>query len=138
MMKARSRRRKKIRLLAQPHVEKAWAATMVLVAARPDSEWVHIDEIGDFLKKRQLDAHAVKFSERDPSTRYALRPGKTKFPKGWEDHLIATSLSTAADKKLIEHERREDGNYFRALSSEEHDLWGVVDDHVPVNPKWNL
>lgn len=122
-----------MRLLAKKPEERAWAA---LVAMGGADRWISIDDVGDFLKKRQIDAHAVKFSQRDVNTRYALCPGATKHPKGWEEHLVARALSSCVDKRLVEHERREGGNYFRAIRPEQHDMWGLVDDYVPVDPRW--
>lgn len=127
---------RKMRLLAKKPEERAWAALMALTALSATGQWFSIDDIGDFLKKRQIDAHAVNFSGKDPSSRYALRPGLTKHPKGWDEHTVAGALSSCVDKKLVEHQRREDGNYFRAIWPEQHDMWGLVDDYAPVDPRW--
>jgi hypothetical protein len=117
-------------------VEKAWAAARAVM--RDDTEWVSIDEVGDFLAKRQIDATARKFSPQDMNSRYALKPGLSKHPKGWEPHLVAAALSEAVDKRLVEHERRESGNFFRALPSEDHQLWGLQNEQVPRDPTWKL
>lgn len=133
-MAARARRKRVIRMLAAPRVEKAWAALRAVM--RDDTEWVPIDTIGDFLLKRQIDATTVQFNPRDANTRYALEPGLSKYPKGWEPHLVAAALSEAVDKRLVEHERRENGNFFRALPEEVHELWGLQNAQVPIDPKW--
>jgi len=133
-MKRKARNGRKIRLLAKKHEEKAWAA---VVAVGGEHRWVSIDEVGDFLAKRQVDATSVKFSGKDPNSRYALRPGVSKHPKGWEQHGVATALSSCVDKRLLEHQRREDGNYFKAIPPTKHDIWGLVDDYVPIDPQWS-
>lgn len=132
-MKARSRRRRKMRLIASKTEERAWAALMAMGGVE---QWTSIDSVGDFLKKRQIDAQAVNFAERDPNSRYALRPGLTKHPKGWDDHTVAGALSRCVDKQLVEHQRRDDGNYFRAIKPDNHDMWGLVDDYAPIDPRW--
>lgn len=136
-LQAKSQRKRAVRLIAKPFVEKAWAAVALLGKHSPDS-WVDIDDVGDFLKKRQIDAGLVDFISSDPSTRYALRPGVSQFPKGWDDHSIATALAAAANRQLVQHERRREGNFFKAVFPEDHSLWKVPNTALPQHPTWNL
>lgn len=128
--------KRSVQLLAEPPEEKIWAALAVLSSCE---RWVSIDELGDFLKARQAEAASVKYNEEAAATRYALKPGVTRWPQGWDDDHIARALREAVNRKLVLHDRREDGlNMFKAVSQEDHDVWGLFRYNTPVMPHWDL
>lgn len=116
--------KRRIRLIGNPLEEKAWAAVMWLSKG---SAFVHIDSVGDFLIKCQVNAPRGDAA----SERYAARPGVTKLPNGWDLHHIATALSQCVDHKTIQHEVRPDGNYFRGVPAKDHDMWSYKDVSTP-------
>ena len=120
--------KRRIQLLGRQAEEKAWAATWLLSQGQ---FWVPIDDIGDFLRMRQVDAAAVKFHPDDPNTRYALPPGATKWPKGWEDTIVARGLSAAVDHRTLLHRKVDGINQFCAVPAEEHDLWSYENTNTP-------
>lgn len=122
---------KHFRLLGTPEEERAWAAVAYLTSSH---RWVHIDTVGDFLRMRQVEATAVKFDSHDPATRYALRPGVTRWPKGWEDPILASALSSAVDHRTVDHVCHGGENYFRARAATDHHPWSYENPSVPAPP----
>lgn len=120
--------KRRIQLLGDISEGKAWAATWLLSQGK---FWVPIDDIGDFLRLRQLDAAAVQFNPDDPNTRYALPPRATKWPKGWEDAIVARALSCAVDHRTVDHRKVNGINQFRATAAKDHDLWSYEDTTTP-------
>jgi len=127
-----TKRKRQVHLIAEEHVEKAWAAALALGG---DTTWISLDDIGDFLRMRQLDAAAVKFEESDPNTRYALQPRLTKWKRGWEDAVIATAVSRGLDYEFFEHRRVDSTHMFRAKKDPD-SLWKMKNTSVPTSPKW--
>jgi hypothetical protein len=127
-------RKRKVRLIADAVVGKAWAATVALGGY---DAWVSIDAIGDFLRKRQIDAASVQFADRDPNTRYAI-PTTLLRKKGWEDGTIARALSLGVDYEFLEIGRKDGTNVFRAKKDHSTSLWKIQDTSVPTSPTWAL
>lgn len=120
--------KRRVQLLGDKAEEKAWAAAWILSQGQ---FVVPIDEIGDFLRARQIDAAAVKFHPDDPHTRYALPPSVTKWPRGWEDSIIAGALSRAVDHKTLRHEKVDGINHFCAVAVDNHDIWSYENTATP-------
>jgi len=126
---------RKFRLIGELQEEKAWAAVSHLSANRV---WVTIDSVGDFLLMCQADAERVGMLESDPNSRYALPKGVTKWPKGWDLHVIAAALASATNHGTVEHESRDGINMFRAVPADMHTRWSYTNVSVPNVPKKEL
>ena len=124
-----------VRLLTEATEDKAWAAVVVLGGY---TDWVSIDDVGDFLRMRQLDAAAVGYRDSDPNTRYALRPRITKWQRGWEDAVIARALSEGVNHGFLDLGQREGLNVFRAKKDVADSLWKLQDTSTPISPTWAL
>lgn len=122
-----------VRLHGKADEERAWAAVMALSGG---ARWVTLDEIGDFLRMRQIEAEREHFAQDAAATRYALPKSVVKWPRGWEDATIARAVSLAMDHQTIEHRHRQtDGariNEFRGVPQPAHDLWTYENTKVPV------
>lgn len=123
-------------------LEKMWAAIKLLSqyeakkADLGDSKcWVSIDQVCEFLVKRQHDADRVGFKESDPNTRYAIEQS-ILYEKGWRDMAVVHALHKCVDKGLIQHLRREDGNFFTYVPLREQKPWKINNDDTPDLPEW--
>lgn len=132
-----------VRLIAPKEVEKVWAAVKFLsdlkaekAGIEGESCWVSIDEIGEFLKKRQIDAHRVKFDAKNPNTRYAIHPNVVSS-NGWDDdHSVVAAIVEAKDKRLLDHLRKEEVNYFTYVPISDKNLWKVKNTDTPFLEEW--
>jgi hypothetical protein len=129
-----SKNKRTTRLIADPILGKMWAAIMALGGP---GRWVSIDAIGDFLRKRQLDATAVHFVSTDPSTRYAIPPSVLR-KRGWDDSTIAHTLARGYELGLFDQDKAGELNVFRAKKDDGTNLWKLQDTSVPINPAWAL
>lgn len=134
---------RKVRLIVtEPEIDRVWAAVKFLSRRKADlagladaSCWVSIDEIGDFLRKRQIDAARVKFDPKDPNTRYALPPNAVS-PKKWDDHTIVSGVILAQERGFLKHLRKDGDNFFTFVPVVEHDLWKLKNTNTPACPEW--
>lgn len=137
------KKKRTVRLVVtEPEIDRIWAAVKFISlnkarAARLGCSpcWVNIDEIGDFLKKRQIDAHRVDFDPKDPSTRYALPPDPVKLKK-WDDPTIVYGLTLAQERGFLKHMKQDGDNFFVFVPEEEHDLWKLQNTTTPSRTEW--
>lgn len=137
------RKKHTVKLLIQdPKVEKVWAAVKLLStysaikAKLGDVDcWVGIEDIGDFLRRRQIDAAHTGFDDKNPNTRYALRSNRVEKHK-WDDSTVVGALNTCVNKGLLQHIRCEKGNFFAPKKPGERDLWKLQNTETPELKKW--
>lgn len=129
-------RRRKMHLVVQPPLEKAWAA-VTCISQLTGADWVSIDLLGDFLKMRQLDGQHANFNATAPGTRYALKPKFTAPGVTWDDSSIAHALKDCVEKQILRVKRDEKGHhFFKAVAKDEHAIWSVHDATTPYDDKW--
>lgn len=113
---------KRVRVIIEDKaVQRVWCAAECLKRLL-GTEWLHIDQIGKFLKDRQREAEAVGFDLRHPSSMYAL-----ELDSWTRDEKIAETLRAALAPKsrLLDLEMRDGQAWFRPVPYAEHDVYTV-------------